>query len=105
MKNYIEEVKKPQDNYFDCCLYFAQNWVNDQKEPFTSEDVRAAYAATENPQPRESRVWGAVFRKLKNDGKITHLGFVRYKDKAGHGRPSSQWEKREKNLGNDVVII
>jgi hypothetical protein len=105
MKNYIEKVKEPQDNHFDTCFAFAQKWVSNQTDNFTSEDIRAAYAATNNPQPRENRVWGAVFRRLSNNGVIVHQGFVKYRDKAGHGRPSSEWKKREVKLGNDIVIV
>jgi tRNA splicing endonuclease len=105
MEKYIEKVKEPQDNYFESCFEFAKNWLNDQKGTFTSEDVRAAYAATENPQPREARVWGAVFRMLSNNGVIVHNGFVKYRDKSGHGKPSSEWKKREIVLGNDIVIV
>ena len=105
MEKYIKQVAEPQDNHFDMCFEFAKNWVNGQKGTFTSEDVRAAYAATENPQPREARVWGAVFRRLSNNGVIVHQGFVKYRDKSGHGKPSNQWKKREIIVGNDIVIV
>jgi len=42
-------------------------------EVFCGEDVSDAHIAARQPQPKELRAWGALYRKAVNDGVIAHL--------------------------------
>ena len=95
MTEYIEAVKQPTENHYDKCHSFALLFLKSQsaKSVFTSENIIAEYNLTENPTPREGRVWGAVMKKLKSDGLIKFAGYVRYENPLGHGKPCNSWVK------------
>ena len=87
----IEAVKLPDQNQYDSCLQFATGFVKSARNTFTSEDMKDAYAARNLPEPKEPRVWGAVIRELNKSGLLVHAGYTRYKNKAGHGKPTNLW--------------
>ena len=89
----IESTKLPFENHYETCLAFAEKFVRIKRSKFTSEDVKESYLKSGLPVPFEPRVWGAVFSKLLKDNKILHVGYVRYRSKLGHQRPSSLWAK------------
>jgi hypothetical protein len=93
--SYIEQVSESADNHMASCYEFAKQFVLKAKAskgvPFTSEDIIDLYNTTDNPKPREPRVWGAVLLRLKNQGHIIPMGYVPYRKKCGHGKPSRVW--------------
>ena len=98
-QDYIEQVKKPAQNYYSNCLAFARVFISriSASKEFTSEDLINAYKFDKkNKTPNEPRVWGAVIKKLKDESLITHVGFVRYKGVQGHSKPSSVWKLSKK---------
>jgi hypothetical protein len=96
MKTYLEKVAEPCDNHYAECYEFAKQFVLKASRfvPFTSEDITDLYNETEKPQPREPRVWGAVLAKLKAQGYIMPTGYVPYRKKCGHSKPSRVWIKK-----------
>ena len=87
----IEKVAQPNENYYKSCLAYAKYYVKRQSGKFTSEDCIIAYNRTTQPKPKENRVWGAVFVKLKALGLIKHSGFTHAKIKTSHQKPINVW--------------
>jgi len=102
----LEAVKQPESNHYDTCYSFALTYLSRAKGKFTSEDVRDAYYYAGHPQPKETRVWGAVFKKMQTEGRIVSCGYVKYRGTAGHSRPSTLWRKSEPiNLPNQLNLF
>lgn len=92
-----EAIQTVQDNnleYFDLAYDYACKWVSKKMIPFTSEDLSADMYLVLG-RPKEPRVLGAIFNTMRKEGRIKHNGYVTYKAKQGHGKPSSQWLSRE----------
>ncbi len=53
---------------------------------FTSDDVRACC-----PPPPNPNAWGALFKALADEGRITELGMTRSTRPAAHGRKVTLW--------------
>ena len=90
---YLNQVIQPKENYFDVCFSFALEFITTRCEPFSSEDIIEAYKASGMPCVNESRVWGAVVKKLKKYGHIKFHSFGIYHGKQGHGKPINIWQK------------
>jgi hypothetical protein len=88
----IDLVQSGSNNFFTECLQFASTYLV-FIDRFTSEDLIEAYRLTGKPQPLETRVWGAVVRRLVRDGLIRHDGFGTYKNPTGHGKPVNIWKR------------
>ena len=91
MENYIEAVKSANQNHYLMCYSFALSFIKG-KDRFTSEDIIIAYKKSDNSQPDEARVWGAVFRELLKYDYITHIGFDTAKIKSSHQKPINVWK-------------
>lgn len=48
-----------------------------------------------NEEPREPKVFGAVFKTLHDEKRILHYGYTQAKNKQAHGRILRQWISRE----------
>ena len=90
---YLSKVAAPKENHYYLALEFSIKFVNESKQPFSSENLIAAYLDGENPIPKESRVWGAVVKELLNRKLIVHAGFARYEKSSGHKKPINIWKK------------
>lgn len=105
----IQQVEDNNKEYFDLALDYAKIWVSKQMKPFTSEDFsKDLYLIL--GYPKELRVLGAVFKNLSVSGAIKHNGYVQYKAKQGHNKPSSQWiskeysQKQKNNRKTDISL-
>lgn len=87
----IDQVQSAQKNYYMEVYSYASKWIKNRKTYFSSEDIIADYNKTNNPKPKEYRVFGAVIRELSKLNLITHYGFDRYKNPAGHSKPINLW--------------
>ena len=86
----LENVLDPIRNWAPDCRRFAEYYIS-TVETFTSEDMREAYALTDNPKPVEPRVWGAVMRELARKRRIIPCGWELAKNPISHGRPLRVW--------------
>ena len=86
----ISLVQSGARNFFDDCYHFAERWVIG-KDNFTSEDLIHDFRQLHNFFPAEVRVFGAVMRKLQNDGLIKKVGIGSYKAPQGHSKPCNVW--------------
>lgn len=90
---------KVKSEAFVLVFNFACEWVKKQMKPFTSEDLRTAYIATEKPLPDDLRVFGNVFTALGHKEAIFKTDtFITSKMKNAHGRPVRQWISKEYKL-------
>lgn len=90
----IQTVKENNESYYFLAYNYACKWVAEKMIPFTSEDLSADMYLILG-YPNEPRVLGPLMRELSKEGRIKHNGFVTYKKKQGHGKPSTQWISRE----------
>lgn len=90
----IDTVQENNEGYFELAYGYACKWVAEKMQPFTSEDLSADMYLILG-KPREPRVLGAVFRRLKKEQRIKHNGFATYKAIQGHGKPCTVWISRE----------
>lgn len=88
---YLTLVKNGRSNHYEICYAFATEFIKTATR-FTSEDLIEAYEKKELPEPKEKKVWGAVMNKLRNQKLIVSDGYVKYRNPAGHGKPSTQWK-------------
>ncbi len=90
----IQTVKDNNESYYGLAYNYACKWVAEKMQPFTSEDLsKDMYLIL--GYPKEPRVLGAVFLQLSKEKRIKFNGYVRYKAKQGHCKPSTQWIGRE----------
>lgn len=94
----LENVKHNNKQYFLKAYSFSKEWLKTNLNPFSSEDLKEAFYNVKdhkgnllNELPREPRVWGAVIAELKKDGLINFVKYQKYRNPAGHSRPSSVW--------------
>jgi len=91
MKKPISENKE----YYLKLLEFSKEWVKKQMKPFTSDDLKIEYFR-KNKKPKNSNVFGNVFRELSKQGLIKdNNDFVKTKFKEAHGRMIKQWISKE----------
>ncbi len=93
----IQTVKDNNLEYYELAYDYACKWVSEKMKPFTSEDLSEDMYLVLGT-PNEPRVLGAVFRRLNKEKRIKHNGYVTYKKKQGHNKPSSQWLSMEYSL-------
>lgn len=94
----INQVRDNNLEYYENLFLFAQEWFKTQFKGVTSEDLKTAYYALKNDEPREPKVFGAVFRKLSNSGLIFKHGFKLSKNPKCHSRPIQIWISKEYRL-------
>ena len=91
----IQRVLGSPDNRYEDCLAFADQWLARRRGSlahagFTSGEVRRA-ASKIGIEPREPRVWGAVFRTLSTEGRIFRVSYTNlYRS---HGGLAAVWVK------------
>ena len=93
----IQTVKENNEGYYELAYNFACKWVAQKMQPFTSEDLSFDMYLVLGV-PDEPRVLGPLMRELSKEGRIKHNGFVKYKAKQGHQKPSTQWISREYSI-------
>src|SRR6187402_1242555 len=87
----IQTVTENNQGYYDLAVELSVNWVSERFLSFTSEDL-SEHLYLILGLPREKRVLGAVIGYLRKNNLIKHTGrYQAYKNKAGHGKPSSVW--------------
>lgn len=92
----LEDVKYGTRNWYNDCLEFALNWLKTTRmTQFTSEDIIKAYREDNRPEPAELRVWGAVMQQCMRLHLIKSIGYVKYENPAGHGKPATLWAKNK----------
>ena len=100
----IIAVQFPQTNYYTQCYNFALEFIKTHYK-FTSEDIKKAYAASGNPQPEETRVWGAVIGNLRRYELIRFDSIVKYENPIGHGKPCYKWISNDTSLNVELAEI
>jgi hypothetical protein len=86
----IDMVKDGESNNFDFCFEYAKEFIRG-RQMVTSEDVIIQYKSEKLPEPKEPRVWGAVFRELKKLGFIEKAGFGHARIPSSHCKPINVW--------------
>lgn len=86
----MEKKNLNKDEYYLEAYEFACNYVSKLFKSFTCEDVKDVFHETHD-EPVEPRIWGCVFRRIKNEGRIVFHGYQKCKSKKGHGHPSTVW--------------
>ncbi len=87
----IESVKQGNYDDYAAIFEFACNWVKNQFQTFTSEDLKKYYYLSGGVEPLEPRVYGAVFTEMKKLGLIKSRGFEISKNPKCHRRPQRTW--------------
>lgn len=100
----IALTQLPQTNYYSQCYNFAENWIKSNLR-FTSEDLIEAYKLSQNPLPKEPRVWGAVISNLRKLNSIKAVGTTKYKNPNGHQKPCYIWESNSPDLKIELAEI
>ena len=100
----IASTQFPQTNYYTQCYNFALEFIKTHYK-FTSEDIKKAYAASGNPQPEETRVWGAVIVNLRRYELIRFDSIVKYENPIGHGKPCYKWISNDTSLNVELAEI
>lgn len=97
MNSKDKALKQVRDNNrleYEKLLAFAKNWVSKKMYPFTSEDVKLAYEA-ENEPPRQPNIYGALMNAMASKKLIYESGHDRAKLPAAHGRIILTWLSHE----------
>lgn len=94
----IEQVKDNNKSYYLTAYGFAADWVKNQFDTFSSEDLKEDFYKAGHPKPSEPRVFGAVINELKKNKLIKFHSYQSYRNPAGHCRPSSVWISIEYSL-------
>ena len=91
LQSALDNVIKPDRNFAAIVEQFANEYCRKARGTFTSEDIREAYELSGNPVPADWRVLGAAMTRLKQNNLIQSEGYVTYRGKQGHCRPSTLW--------------
>lgn len=86
------EVKKKlkKNEYYLKAFEFSKELISKTFKPFTCESIKDIFHET-HQEPKEPRIWGNIFNRLKNEKRIIFHGYQKCKSKKGHGHPSSVW--------------
>jgi hypothetical protein len=93
LKEALLKVEKAESNHFEDFLNFAKQYLSENNNEFTSEDIIDKYNQSGKPIPKEPRVWGAVIRTLSRGNLIEFVGYAKYQKASGHSKPTAIWRK------------
>jgi hypothetical protein len=90
----IEQSKNNPKNHYSKCYSYSLEWIkNTNKQSFSSEDIINDFDKETGLLIKDYRVFGSVIRELKKIKMISHYGYEKYKNPAGHGKPCNVWRK------------
>lgn len=86
----VEKKALNKDQYYLEGYEFAKNHISKLFKTFTCESVKDIFHETHD-EPKDPRIWGNIFNRLKREGRIIFHGYQKCKSKKGHGHPSTVW--------------
>jgi len=105
----IKQVRENHPEYYSLALELARRWVGEQFKVFSSEEC-SNHCKLILGIPDEPKVFGAVFRALIEEKRVTVHGTSTAKNKQAHGRLIRTYisreysQKQSKNAKKDQTL-
>lgn len=90
----IKQVRENHPEYYSLSLGLARKWVSEQFKIFSAEDF-SNHCRLILGEPEQASVFGAVFKALIEEKRLTFYGTSTAKNKQAHGRLIRTYISRE----------
>ena len=84
-----DSANQSVENWSELAYNFLKIYLQ-HNHRFMVEDVRKACSGIV-PDPPSQRAWGAIIRKAKKNGLISHIGYQNVTNVKAHSTPASVW--------------